>query len=371
MDLHVSQTLEHAIVIGDGPRNLGAFTTDNCRTLDWDVKGGLDVEQRLIVRRCETFHVLAATGIASDDDNAGSQVSVTYSAAQGQVQLQIPATGTHAGLQMDFVTHVYMAPDAPHSLAGAAGGGAEAVLRGIFDFAQLEPVFEYALTRTPCRLVPGSAYSCPGANDGDRAQTMWRINCTSSDHRNEASAALTLMLRNAVDLHVARKQSPMGFAGGFEQAQLQAKQTLFADEPSVLQGYRDLLNTTVVARVVTSRINAAVALIIAAVAVVIYQLAQVRDQPSTAIALHCVSQHWHGSEQVQQQHAPSSIACSSDRADGVRHSKPPEHPILQGVQATHAQAGFAPSQHASRLQLAVPPEVQASRPPHVQEPPLL
>jgi hypothetical protein len=221
---------------------------------------------------------------------------------------------------------------------------------------------------TPCRLLPGSAFTCPGDSNGDQALAEWRINCTSSEHRLMANSVLTLVLRNAVDLRVARKQSPMRFGGGFEQARSQNVQ-LVGDSPAARDGYRDLLHGTVVARVVTSRINAAVAFIVAAVAVVVYQLAQMHDQPSAAIALHYIARNRTGSEQIHERHALCSIACSSGRTDGGQHGKlPPERSMVRNARANDAQAGSAPAQHASPVQLAMPLQVQSARSPAVHQP---
>ena len=369
LDVNFPHALRHVAVGSLEGHNLGPLTSEGCRTLLWSVSGGLELEQALIVRRCHTMTPLAPdlttpTTAASSDAN----ITVSYTRVNGVLSLEMPATSTTSfGYNAEFKTHVYR-PEAPRdggAVAINAASSATLPLVGAFDFGQLEPLFSATLAEGEgtCALVAGSGTVCARDRFGD--VTSWRLECADATAQRRSMTRLVIALALHVDLRVAPEQSAAGFAAGLERGVLQQAQEL--GNSQVVQLLRTLEASTsgggnVVARVKAPRVNLATALILAAVAIVAYQLMQLGDSASAAAALRCKSAHaprsgGHGASST------SSGSCAGSTAGDTPKKQSAHQLEAQPVAADDAAAGNAVAGAATHdyddVTLAGPPWLPA------------
>ena len=356
LNLQFPYALEHTVTPASfAEHNLGPPTSESCRSLTWDVEGGLEVQQVLIIRRCLKSQFVPARGVADGlySKYSSHYVTVQYNPAGAALYFNLPPTQSEDGRAAEVKTHVLRPTDRVdfESIEAGAVMAVGVPLHGGFDIMQLEPFFVAATSNNSCQVAPGGC-ECPGVGDGavQPGCVAWVLRCTGIPTANSTalSAALhtsfismTTQALTQVDLRVADKQSNRGFAGGLEMKWLDAWQDSSDSEGAkeALQAFAQSLtgDKAVVARVVTSRVNLLSALIMAALAAMLYQLTQLRDNPSAALALHCLSEHGG--------HSPSPDCGSSDDAElgGKLSGKGQEARAVREFELAMQPQGAAPS----------------------------
>ena len=304
--LHFTQALEHAVVSDLQHSNLGPLRGDNCRTLHWDVEGGLDVQQKLVVRRCYSTSMLRPQ--LSQDAELGdtTDIELKYRAEVGQLVMILPATNATLGEEGTFTTRVYRVAGSSFSDAALDERDLSLPINGTFEYGALQPLFRSALKGTGCPLAQEDPTSCSTRF----GETMtWTLQCAnrpgnSHDALSKAFATMMSTLALHVDLRVSDRGSSQAFLGqeegfaaaiGIDALLQQSAERRNSSSAQVFALYESMQgNQNVVASVVLSRINLATALIIAAIAALVWQLAQLYDRSAVAIALHCVAAHGAG-----------------------------------------------------------------------------
>ena len=297
-------TLEHAVVRNLTGHNLGPVTGEQCRTLLWGVDGGLEIEQDLIVRRCMA-NAVSPPGTNAyfegwESEDGTTQVLMAYWQPTGEVLLQLNPTTTTFGYLATYTTYVYRSQSSEFA-ANAVSSESVTTLRhrGDFDFAQLTPHFAEAVADTGCTLHSNEVLTCTGSSPDSPfgARTIWTLDCAgNATALSRAFTSMSLHAITKVDLRIAERQPDGGFAAGIEPRYMAEAAENF--NPAFAQTLQSFLATlrgdgNVVARIKVSRINLASAVIMAAAAALIYQVMQIGDKSSTAIALHCLQSH-HG-----------------------------------------------------------------------------
>ena len=291
VDMHFPYALQHVVLPYNytGDRNLGPESADVCSTLQWTVKGGLQVQPELTTRRCRTFlsvPVGDTTILSSPASCSGTCIEMRIPRAndtQGDSLLLTlaPAQGL-PGAQAVHTTHVFR-PRTSSSLASDASSQASLSIKPAVNFAAFEPIFRDLLSDTACPLAPGGAKLCNSSYAGHIA--LWDIRCLNQAQALQAWGNMSNKVTDVVDLQVAAQQTVAGFAAGLHVAD----RSLSESEKALWESTAGANN--VVAQVSAPRVNLLSALIIAAIATIVYQVAVFNDKASAEVALDCIKKH--------------------------------------------------------------------------------